>query len=221
MIFYLCVQGQDNVQEWGSDIGHLWRTTDDIMVGGGTATYQGMINNFYGNAKYPGVSGPSHWQDPDMMVVGIDGLTYTEWITHFSLWAISAAPLWIGVDLTNVTDQVLMILNNTEVIAVDQDILGIAGIKLDQSMTNYDMTGEIYWKVLQPDTDKGEIIANALVLFNPSNVTVNNIGLGFNEIGMNGDCIVRDLWKHQDLGNMTNYSDNIQSHAVVMLRVSQ
>ena len=78
------------------------------------------------------MTGPGHWQDPDMMVVGMPGLTFEEWRTHFSLWAISAAPMWIGIDLTTVTQDVVGILNNTEVIAVDQDSAGIAAIKVDQ-----------------------------------------------------------------------------------------
>ena len=53
MIFYMCVQGQDNVYQWGSQVGHLWRTTGDIC-GPGHASWNGMIGNFYGNAKYPG-----------------------------------------------------------------------------------------------------------------------------------------------------------------------
>eukprot|EP01084_Bolivina_argentea_P189707 326186_1 len=218
MIFYMCVQGQDNVVSWGQNVGHLWRTTGDIC-GPGHATYQRMINNFYGNAQVPGVTGPSHWQDPDMMVVGMSGLTEVEWITHFSLWAISAAPMWIGIDLTIVEDNVVMILNNTEVIAVDQDNIGNAGIRVNQQSSVYNIAGEIWWKVL--DVNKGEMSANAVILFNPTNKTVNNIGLGFNEIGLNGPCYVRDLWKHKDLGTMTNYSANIVSHGVVMLRVSQ
>eukprot|EP01083_Nonionella_stella_P307236 1079124_1 len=217
MIFYMCVLGDDNVASWGQNIGHLWRTTGDICAPG-DASFERMLRNFYGNSKYPGLSGPSHWQDPDMLIVGMDPLSETEWITHFSLWAVSAAPLWIGIDLTRVTDNVLMILNNTEVVAVDQDVLGNAAIKVDQTSSQYNLNGEVHWKILQP---KGEISANAVLLFNPLDVTANNIGLEFSEISMNGACKVRDLWKHEDLGTMTNISFNIPSHGIVLLRVSQ
>ena len=73
------------------------------------------------------------------------------------------------------------------------------------------------------DLKNNEILANAVILFNPSNVTINNVGLGFNEIGMdcNNDCNVRDLWLHKELGQMNNYSANIDSHSIVMLRISQ
>jgi len=219
MIFYMCVWGGGEVQEWGQNIGHLWRTTGDICSPG-HASYQNMIDNFYENAKYPGISGPSHWQDPDMMVVGMDGLTPTEWKTHFSLWAISAAPLWIGIDLTVVSNEALTILKNTEVIAVDQDALGMAAIKVDQASTSvYNTAGEIWWKVLSEGGS--EAVANAVILFNPTNQTMSNIGFGFDEIGMVGDCYVRDLWRHLDLGQMSAYSDTIASHDVVMLKIWQ
>ena len=73
------------------------------------------------------------------------------------------------------------------------------------------------------DLKTGEKLANAVILFNPSNVTVDNVGLGFNEIGMNcnNDCDVRDLWLHKDLGKMNSYKANIDAHGVVMLRISQ
>ena len=93
-----------------------------------------------------------------MMVVGMKGLTETEWITQFSLWAISAAPMWIGIDLTSdsVDNAVLSILKNKEVIAVDQDELGLAAVKVDQRSSAYNGESEIYWKRLQPNKSKGE-----------------------------------------------------------------
>ena len=234
----MCVWGGGNVESWAQNIGHLWRTTGDIC-GPGDASYDRMIENFYGNAKYPGLSGPGHWytvvclsmrillsnmcqtnrQDPDMMVVGMDGLTETEWKTHFVLWCMSAAPLWIGIDLSAIKENVLGILNNSEVIAVDQDILGLAAVKIDQSSSLYNNLGEIYWKILQPE--ENESSANAVVLFNPTNATLSNIGFGFEEIGLLGGCNVRDLWKHQHIGRMNKFTTEIESHGVVLLRISQ
>lgn len=62
IVFYSCVQGQDNVSlAWGSDTANLWRTTGDIC-GPNHANWGGVVRNFYGNAKYPQISGPGHWQ---------------------------------------------------------------------------------------------------------------------------------------------------------------
>jgi len=88
------------------------------------------MNNFYGNAAHSDVSGPGHWQDPDMLVVGMPGLNLQEYRTHFALWAISAAPLWAGIDLRVMSSDVRNIFLNRDIIAVDQDPLGIAGHKL-------------------------------------------------------------------------------------------
>ena len=72
-------------------------------------------------------AGPGHWNDPDMLEVGNEGMTITEYRAHFTLWCILAAPLMAGNDLRNVTNEVKEILTNREVIAVDQDSLGMQG----------------------------------------------------------------------------------------------
>lgn len=162
------VQGQENVSlAWGTQMANLWRTTGDICAPM-HATWSGVINNFRGNAKYPQISGPGHWQvsvpaqqstdfsilrcafkpeldslltlsqDPDMLVVGMDGLSALEWRTHFSLWAMSAAPLWIGIDVPSMGAEARAILLNTDVIAVDQDPLGHAATQRNATTTVMD-----------------------------------------------------------------------------------
>jgi len=134
IVFYACVWGQENVWQWGAQTANLWRTTGDICAPG-EATWSGVVNNFYGNAQHPEVAGPGQWQDPDMLVVGMNGLTVNEWRTHFSLWAISAAPLWAGIDLTNMSADVKNILLNAEVVEVDQDRLGKQGTLVKSTTT--------------------------------------------------------------------------------------
>lgn len=164
-----------------------------------------------------------------MMVVGMEGLSELEWKTQFSLWAISAAPLWIGIDLTTIAldaprNSALNILKNKEVIAVDQDPLGLAAVKVDQRSSVFNDAAEIYWKILKPNEKAGEHKANAVVLFNPTNETLENVGLHFAEIGMNGECKIEDLWAGIEpihFGNNTSLKTNVLSHGVVMLRISQ
>ncbi len=86
---------------------------------------------------------PGHWNDPDMLEVGNGGMTDTEYRTHMSLWAILAAPLLAGNDLSKMTPETKAILLNKEVIAVDQDKLGKQG---DRAMA-WGMT-EIWTKPL-------------------------------------------------------------------------
>ncbi len=73
-------------------------------------------------------AGPGHWNDPDMMEVG-NGMSESEDRAHFSMWAMLAAPLLAGNDLRSMSEETRRILTNAEVIAVDQDPLGIQGFK--------------------------------------------------------------------------------------------
>src|SRR5208282_5129280 len=71
-------------------------------------------------------AGPGHWNDPDMLEVG-NGMAVNEDRAHFSMWCMLAAPLISGNDLQNMSPDVLAILTNKEVIAVNQDELGVEG----------------------------------------------------------------------------------------------
>jgi alpha-galactosidase len=140
IVFSICNWGVDRPNEsdkslpweWGMKIGNLWRTTSDIRN-----DWQGRVRFGLGvldivdknEPLYP-YAGPGHWNDPDMLEVGVDkneGLTWEEQRSHFSLWAMMAAPLIVGNDLTIMDDATKDILLNKEVIAVDQDQLGAQG----------------------------------------------------------------------------------------------
>ena len=64
-------------------------------------------------------AGPGGWNDPDMLEVGVGGLTLEEEKTHFALWAVSKAPLIIGADLVTISDESLQILKNKDLIAIN------------------------------------------------------------------------------------------------------
>ena len=74
-------------------------------------------------------AGPDHWNDPDMLEVGNGGMTVNEDRAHFSMWCMLAAPLMAGNDLTSMSDATRAILTNAEAIAINQDVLGIQGLK--------------------------------------------------------------------------------------------
>ena len=82
------------------------------------------------NNKWYKYAGPGGWNDPDMLEVGHGGMTIDEYKTHFGLWALSKAPLLIGCDILNMTKEIKDILTNPEVIAINQDSLGIQGRKI-------------------------------------------------------------------------------------------
>ncbi len=126
MVYSLCQYGWDSVWDWGPSVGaNLWRTTGDI-----NATFDRMASS----ASQAGLSkfaGPGHWNDPDMLEVGNGKLNATtRTVTHMTLWAMLAAPLLAGNNLTAMTPDVTAILTNREVIAIDQDPLGKQGDRI-------------------------------------------------------------------------------------------
>ena len=126
ILYSICEWGQNKPWEWAADVGNSWRTTGDISDSWARAC-SASCNQNLPLAQY---AGPGHWNDPDMLEVGNGGMTDAEYRTHFSLWAMMAAPLLIGSDLRKASAATLAILTNTDVIAVDQDPLGKQGTVL-------------------------------------------------------------------------------------------
>ena len=122
IVYSLCEWGQQDVQQWGPDMAQMWRTTGDISDN--WASLKGIIAQNVQLAQY---ARPGHFNDPDMLEVGNGGMTDTEYRTHFAMWSVMAAPLLIGTDLRKASPETLKILTNRELIAVDQDPLGVQG----------------------------------------------------------------------------------------------
>lgn len=122
IVFSLCEWGTAKPWEWAKEVGHLWRTTGDIVD-----RWDSMINIVDKEKDLAKYAGPGYWNDPDMLEVGNGGMTTEEYRTHFSLWCMLAAPLMAGNDLGNMSPETADILKNAEVIALDQDALGKQG----------------------------------------------------------------------------------------------
>lgn len=135
VVFSLCEWGNNKPWLWGAKIGHLWRTTGDIAakfegsVDHGTWSSWGVLKILDMQEGLRQYAGPDHWNDPDMMEIG-NGMTVNQDRAHMSMWCMLAAPLMAGNDLTNMTKETIEILTNKDVIAVDQDPLGIQAFKL-------------------------------------------------------------------------------------------
>ncbi|KAL6123480.1 hypothetical protein ACLB2K_076002 [Fragaria x ananassa] len=131
-IFYsLCEWGVDDPALWAGKVGNSWRTTDDINDSWASMTTIADLND-----KWASYAGPGGWNDPDMLEVGNGGMSYQEYRAHFSIWALMKAPLLIGCDVRNMTAETFEILSNEEVIAVNQDSLGVQGRKVNVSGTD-------------------------------------------------------------------------------------
>ena len=122
IVFSLCEWGTAKPWEWAKEVGHLWRTTGDIVD-----RWDSMIDILDREKDLAKCAGPGCWNDPDMLEVGNGGMTTEEYRTHFSLWCMLAAPLMAGNDLGNMSPETAEILKNAEVIAIDQDVLGKQG----------------------------------------------------------------------------------------------
>jgi len=186
------------------NVGNLWRTTGDI-----SASWTSIMSLYDQNVQLAAYAKPGAWNDPDMLEVGRGTLTLAENRSHFGLWSIMAAPLLTGNDLRVMTDTIKAILMNPEIIAVDQDPLGIQGVKVRDD-GNY----EVLAKVLQ------EPSARAVALLNRASLTT-TIAVNWSEIGLPaGQATVRDLWTHTDLGTFTDgISMTLGTHDTAMLKI--
>lgn len=209
-IFYnVCNWGTEEAYAWAPGISNSWRTSWGIRDNFGT-----MEHNVKMNDMHPEVAGPGAWCDPDDLEIGNDGMTDYEYRTHFTLWALVKAPLIIGSDLTNITAAALTILRNTELIAINQDSLGIQGTcRLYCKMNNKSTRPEIW---AAPLADGGI----AVVPLNwRENVTPElNVSLGY--LGLFEKYTVRDMWEHSDLGEVQDslLVPSLPSHGVKAYR---
>ncbi len=203
ILFAICTGGYDKVWTWATSVGgSLWRTTFDI-----SDSYMHMAYIGFGQGGMERFAGPGHWNDPDMLEVGNGGMTFDEYRTHMSLWCILAAPLLAGNDLSKMTPETLSILTNPEVIAVDQDPLGVQGRRVAQE-------GELeVWAKPLADGSR------AVGLFNRSECVMSITAL-FRDIGVGETARVRDLWQRKDLGVFTSsFAAEVPRHGVVMVNV--
>jgi alpha-galactosidase len=186
---------------------NLWRIGFDINAS--WASIAGLVDQ---NAMLSRYAGPGHWNDPDMLEVGNGSLTADENRSHFSMWAMLAAPLLAGNDLRSMSAATTAILTNAEVVAVDQDPLGMQGTLVATPQTGL----QVWSKPLSG----GNVRAVALL---NRNATAASITVTFAQIGLpNAQASVRDLWQHADLGSFNgSYTASvIPSHGVVMVRVT-
>ncbi|KAL4483250.1 hypothetical protein ABPG74_019276 [Tetrahymena malaccensis] len=199
--FSMCEWGQYDPATWAPEVGNSWRTTGDISDN--YDSFLSILEQQVGLEKY---AHRGAWNDPDMLEVGNGGMTTHEYEAHFALWALLKAPLLIGCDVNNMSADTLRILSNKEIIAINQDPLGIQGrrvLKTDQ----YQL-----WV--------GTIVDGiAVILFNTSSQD-SNLSFTFEQIGITGQAIIRDLYKHEDLGKFPNsFSTNVPTHGVAVLKV--
>jgi alpha-galactosidase len=211
-VFSLCAW---QFYQWGVTTGNLWRTTGDI-----SDLWSSIYANLMNNRSYAAYAGPNGWNDPDMLEVGVTddlvsyAVNHTEYQSHFSLWAIMAAPLIMGNDPTSLTKNpaIQAILTNKEVIALDQDALGLQGTQVWESG---DGNLSVWAKPLNAEGTRGVVLLNAGATPADVSFTLPLIGLA------GGGATVRDLVAQMDLGTFEDsYTvPAIPSHGTATLKV--
>ena len=119
IVFSICEGNQANPHLWGKSAGNLWRTTCDIKE-----NWKSIMHNYEHNVQLHEYASIGHWNDPDMLEVGVGDLSYTESESHFALWCMMASPLILGNDIRNMSDEILNLIKNKTLISIDQDGLG-------------------------------------------------------------------------------------------------
>jgi alpha-galactosidase len=215
IVFSLCQYGMGTVWEWGESAGgQMWRTSGDLVD-----VWSNMASVGFRQAGREKYSGPGHWTDPDMLVVGkvaIGGgtphdsrLTPNEQVTHISLWSLQAAPLLIGCDLAHMDQFTKDLLTNDEVLDIDQDPLGRAAARVSRNERL-----EVWARPLADGT-------KAVGLFNRG-LTSASITASWEDLGLTGSQPVRDVWLHKDLAPANGaFTATVPSHGTVLVRIGR
>jgi alpha-galactosidase len=213
IVFSICEWGNSRPWLWGAGVGNLWRTTTDILdrwEGKGEKYGAGVMDIVDMQVGIEQYAGPGHWNDPDMLEVGNGGMTATEDRSHFSLWAMLAAPLMAGNDLDRMTPETHDTLTNKEVIAVDQDPLGIEGRRVRHTSDGQDI-----WVKPLADQSLAVLLLNRAARDQGMTVKWSELGLAPGQ-----SATVRSLWEHKDLGPKTDeFSAMVPSHGSMMIVV--
>lgn len=204
IVYSLCQYGLFDVGRWAHQVGgNLWRTTFDIL------DYWAKMDEVgFSQDGRQADAGPGRWNDPDMLEVGNGGMSYEEYRTHLTLWSMLSAPLLLGNDPRTMTAEIRSLLVNKDVIALDQDALGIQARRLVQPGSV-----EVWVKPLSD----GSV---AVALFNRSE-SPREAGVHWSDVGLIGATNVRDLWRKTDFpAKPEGFRTTLPSHGTVLLQVS-
>ena len=211
ILFSLCEWGLSSPWQWAKGVGNMWRATADIAdcwdcTAGNLLGWTVILEQSVNLSPY---AGPGHWNDPDMLEVGNSGLTLNESRSHFSMWCMLAAPLIAGNDITTMDNSIKDILTAPEIVAIDQDSLGVQATRIRNA-------GSL--QVWQKPLKDGSIAVSLLNL----SATDNSMLVTWNDIGLvAGNATVRDLWSRTDLGIYKDtFKITVPTHGVVMVKIN-
>jgi hypothetical protein len=209
MVLSVCNWGNQSPWNWAPTMSTMWRTSQDIIYYGDKADLARVFTNF-DSAQHPTAQSPQHYNDPDMLIVGMSGFGLTQNRTHMALWAISGAPLLAGNNIATMNSDAKSVLTNSEVIAIDQDPLAKQGTRVSDSNGL-----QVYSRVLSGTGRR------AVLLLNRS-TSAGMITVRFADIGIGATASVRDVWMGMDLGTKTtSYGASVPSKDSVLLLITE
>ncbi|MDE3201976.1 MAG: alpha-galactosidase [Acidobacteriota bacterium] len=201
LYFSICEWGKNSPWTWAPNIGgspaDIWRTSGDIVapiVAGHEhadrkVDFPKMLSNF-DQGIHPEAQHTGFFNDPDMMVLGMPGLSDEQNRLHMSLWAISGAPLLVGADLTTLTPTSLATLTNPAVVAIDQDPLALQAVKIASPAEGI----EVWSKFIAPSGHRAVLLLNRTK--QEANISVQWSALG---LDASRPVKVKDLWSGKEL----------------------
>lgn len=201
---------------WVNGIGDSWRISADIRPVWKSIKYI-VGKNLYLSAY----AGNGNYNDMDMLAVGYNikpspfweeglGLSYTEEEAHFGIWCIMSSPLLLGCDIEYIPEETMKIITNPELIAINQDRLGLQAHVVQH-------VGETY--VFAKDILEKWGNTRAVALYNPADTSM-RFTLTPEEIEMTGALTVRDLNLNADLGECSSIEMTLPPHSAKILKIS-
>ena len=222
LYFSICNWGNQDPWKWAPGVGgvaaNIWRTGGDIVApivantknADRKAEFKEVLREF-DQAQHPEAQHSGFYNDPDMMVVGMAGLTEQQNRAHMSLWAISGGPLLVGADLTKLTVADLTTLTNADVVRIDQDSAGLQSVKVAEPVAGL----EVWAKPLSTSGERAVLLLNRTAA--PASISVHWSDLGLRE---DSSATARDVWAQKDLGEFpSSYSTTVPAQDVVLLLV--
>ncbi|HMG55745.1 MAG TPA: RICIN domain-containing protein [Kofleriaceae bacterium] len=210
LVLSICEWGRQNPWNWGAGSGAMWRTSTDLIFFGQSASLPPVLSSF-DQAQHPQMQHTGYVNDPDMLTIGMPGLSTAQGRTELSLWAISGAPLLAGNNLATMSSATAAILKNAEVLAVDQDPRGLQGVKVAEDAAGL----QVYGKVLAGSGRRAVLLLNRTSAAATMTARWVDLGLG------GASASVRNLWSATTVGNFTgSYSVGVPANDSVLLTVT-
>ena len=224
-LFSLCEWGNQSPHLWGRQVGgHMWRVSGDV--------FDSWVNVWMKDWKTYGIGidvsidiahdlhaygGAGGWNDLDMLVVGLkgkgqiagNGMSFVEYQTHMSMWVMACSPLMIGCDIRKMEPDTASLLMNREVLAINQDSLGLPGGRVKR-IGLCDI-----WTKRLTDSGMAVSITNRGSLGEDVLLRARDIGL------LDSSKLCRNVWLGQDIADFkTELPLRVEPHETLVLKIT-